>query len=112
MDRVLGWSVNVFVGLAVAHWVSVDRMLRTPGLWCGNVISDPLLLLLNSVGPVVGVCVALLVWRRITQKRRPFLPLTTLPVYLGTMSALAYELIWLSDYGFPLSHAVRWLPWL
>jgi hypothetical protein len=114
MDRALVWTVYCYLGLSVAHWWSVAHYLHGPTgrLWCGNVISDPLLCLVNKLGPLAAVCVAVLLWRRIKSRRWPLLPILVIPVFLGTSAALAFEVVWLRDYGFGLSHAVWWFPWL
>jgi hypothetical protein len=114
MDRTMNWTVYGYFGLAVAHWGSVARLLHGPhaGLWCGNVVTDPYLLLMNKLTPIVAVCVVLLLARRIQAHRRPFLPLLVLPVFLGTTAGLLYEAYWLLDYSFPIHDNVWWFPWI
>jgi hypothetical protein len=50
--------------------------------------------------------------RRIQARRRPLLPITILPLFLGTSVTLVLETGWLRDYGIDLTHSVWWLPWM
>src|SRR4051812_24453939 len=111
-NRALAGSVYLFAGLAVAHWYHVNRVFHRPGLWCGNVVSDPLLLLVNWLGPVCLGCVVALGWGRQRRGVRPVLPIAVPPLFLGTWAGLAVEAVWLRDYGINLSHCVWWFPWL
>jgi hypothetical protein len=114
MDRALTWIVSSYFGLAVVHWWSVARLLHDPpgGLWCGNVITDPWCFLMNKLGPLAAVCVAIRLSGRIQGRRRPLLPIWVVPLLLGTTAGLVLEAWLLSDYGLPLSHTVWWFPWL
>jgi hypothetical protein len=112
VERALAWTVKAYFGLAVVHWWSVALVMDTPPAWCGNVITDPLMLLLNKVGPVAGLCVGILLWRGVKRRRRPGLPLWIPPVFFGTLAALINEVIWLLDYGLDLSRSIWWLPGL
>jgi hypothetical protein len=116
MNRTLEWIVYSYLGLSVAHWWSVVHYLhasRGGGLQCGNGLSDPLLFLMNKVGPLAAVCVAVLLHRRNQGRRRPLLPTMVLPSFLGTTVTLVLEAEWLlRDHGVPLSRTVWWFPWL
>jgi hypothetical protein len=112
IERALGLTVYFYAYLAAFHWASVARILNGPPdrLWCGNVILDPLYFLLKTAAPTVAGCVAVLVWRRIQARRRPLLPITILPVFIGTTMTLVLETFWLRDYGINLTHSIWWLP--
>jgi hypothetical protein len=114
MDSALGLAVYLYTFLAAVHWASVGQLLnRPPGdLWCGNVITDPLLFLLNNAAPTVAGCVGALLWRRVQSRRRPLLPITIWPLFFGTSITLVLETRWLRDYGIDLTHSVWWLPWM
>jgi hypothetical protein len=113
MNPALSWTVYLYFGLSAAHWWHVLQLLHypQPDLWCGNVVTDPYSLLTNYFAPVVAVCVATRVLRRIQARRRPLLPVLVLPVFFGTTAALLYEAYWLRDYGVP-HPTVWWFPWL
>jgi len=107
--------VYAYAGLSVLHWSGVRQQLNYKGgLWCGNVISDPLLILLNWVGPLAALCLVALTLRAIECRRRPLLPIMLVPLFVGTTAALLWEVAWLRDeYGFPdLMNSIRWLQWL
>lgn len=112
MSRALAGAVYLFAGLAVAHWHHVGRVLRQPRVSCGNVITDPLVLLVNWLGPLCLGCVVALGWGRRQCGIRPVLPIAVLPLFLGTWAGLAVEAVWLRDYGINLSHCIWWFPWL
>lgn len=105
-------SVYLFVGLAAAHWSDLGGILRQPFLGCGNVITDPLLFLVNWLGPLCLGCVVALGWNRQRRGIRPVLPIAVLPLFLGTVAGLAIEVWLLREYGINLSRCVWWLPWL
>jgi hypothetical protein len=112
MDRALMAMNSIYLGLAVAHWCHVARLLHDPprGLWCGNVVTDPYHLLMNGLAPIVAGCVVTMLARRRQARRRPYLPPMALPLFLGTTAGLFYEADFLRDYGFGFS--VWWFPWL
>ena len=112
MDRVLMGIIWINLGLAVAHWCSVARLLRSPprGLWCGNIITDPHYLLMNRIAPIIAALLVLRLVVRIQVRRRPYLPLLALPLFLGTTAGLLYEAYSLRDYG--VWFHVWWFPWL
>jgi hypothetical protein len=103
-----------YLGLAVAHWTGTARLLHDPprGLWCGNVVTDPYLLLMNRLAPIVAVCVIATLVRRIQARRRPYLAPMILPAFFGITAGLVYEAYWLLEYDFPLHGSVWWFPWL
>ncbi len=111
-DRALAMSVYLYTGLAAAHWASVAELLNRPpeGFWCGNVISDPLGILMNKAAPIVAACVGALLWKRTRERRRPLLPVLILPLFLGTSITLVLEAYWLRDYLNLPPHSVWWLP--
>lgn len=106
----LAATVYLFAGLAVAQGYHVGRVLRQPPLWCGKVITDPLLLLVNWLGPFCLGSVAALGWGRRRRGIRPVLPIAVLPVFSGTWAGLTVEAVWLRDFGISLSHCVWWFP--
>jgi hypothetical protein len=112
MERFLASTVYVFHALSLAHWCHLAHFMRNPPLGCGNVITDPLLILVNWIGPYTALCVAALLVGRMRRRCRPRLPLLVLPLFLGTWAALAAEVVWLRDYGIYLAGSVWWLPWL
>jgi hypothetical protein len=114
MDRALTSIVAAYFGLSVAHWWSVARLLHdsTHVPWCGNLITDPWLFLMNKVGPLATVCVATRLCWRIRSRRGPLLPIWVVPFLLGTTLGLVLEAWLLRDYGLHLSRTVWWFPWL
>ena len=112
VERALAISAYVYTLLAALHWASVAALLNHPpeGFWCGNVISDPLGILMNKVAPIVAACVGALLWKRIHERRRPLLPVMILPLFLGTSITLVLETYWLRDYLNLPPHSVWWLP--
>jgi hypothetical protein len=112
VERALALSVYVYTSLAALHWASVAALLNHPpeGLWCGNVISDPLGILMNQVAPIVAACLGALLWKRTRQRRQPMLPVMILPFFLGTSITLVLEVYWLRDYLNLPPHSVWWLP--
>jgi hypothetical protein len=102
----------LFAGLAIGHWYHVAQIFRQPRLWCGNVVTDPLLFLVNWFAPLCLMCVIALWWGRRRHRVRPVLPIAVLPLFLGTLAGIGIEAVWLRDYGINLSHCVWWFPWL
>lgn len=109
-SRALAGTVYLFAGLAVAHWYHVGRVLSQPPLGCGNVITDPLLQLVNWFGPLCLGSIVSLGWGRRRRGIRPVLPIAVLPLFLGTGAGLAVEAVWLRDFGISLSHSIWWFP--
>jgi len=104
--------VYAYAGISVLHWSDVRQQFNRGGS-CGNAISDPLLFLLNWVGPLAGLCLVTLTLRGIRCRRRPLLPIMLLPLFVGTTAALLWEVTWLREFGFPdLIECIRWLHWL
>jgi hypothetical protein len=113
-DNFLGLSVYCFALLAALHWAGVAHLVndRSGRLWCGNVLTDPFLLLMNKVMPFALLCMAALIRRRIKARRRPLLPITILPLFLGTTLTLIFEMFWFRDSGLDLVQCVWWLMWM
>lgn len=115
MNRGLCWMVYSYFGASVAFWCLLHRLIHNPpgDLWCGNVVTDPLLFLVNWMAPMVAVFMTIFVLGRIEAGRRPLLPLVVLPLFFGTTATLLYETWWLAgDFGFPLHRTIWWFPWL
>jgi hypothetical protein len=113
MERFLAATLYVFFGLSVVHWCHLGSSIRDPTpMMCGNVITDPLLFLINWAGPYSALCAAALFGGRVRLRRRPFLPFMVPPLLLGTAAALGLEVAWLREYGIDLSGTVWWLPGL
>jgi hypothetical protein len=112
LERAVTVAVYVYTGLAAAHCASVAELLNRPpeGLWCGNVIIDPLGILMNNFAPIAAACVGALIWKRIRERRRPLLPVMILPLFLGTSVTLILEVYWLRAWFFMPTHSVWWLP--
>jgi uncharacterized membrane protein YeaQ/YmgE (transglycosylase-associated protein family) len=112
LDRAVAVSVYLYTGLAALHWASVAELLNRPpeGFFCGNVIIDPLGILMNNFAPIVAACVGALVWKRVRERRRPLLPVMILPTFLGTTITLVLEAYWLRDYENSPPHSVWWVP--
>ena len=110
--RALELSVYLYTGLAALHWASVAELLNRPpeGFFCGNVIIEPLEILMNKVAPIVAACVGALLWKRIRERRRPLLPVVILPLFLGTSVTLKLEVYWLRAWFNMPTHSVWWLP--
>jgi hypothetical protein len=113
LEKVLVLPVYLLALFAALHWASVAQIMNgsRPTLWCGNVISDPLSILMNKLIPLAAVCVATISWQRHAARRRPLLPIAIVPLLLGTVVALMLETNWLHD-EFDLPTApVWWFPW-
>jgi hypothetical protein len=113
-DNALGLSVYGYALFAALHWASVARVVndRSGRLWCGNAITDPFLFLVNNLMPIVLLCMAALIGRRTQARRRPLLPITILPLFLGTTLTLILEFFWLRDSGLDLARCVWWIRWM
>jgi hypothetical protein len=114
LEKVLELTVYLFAFLAVWHWASFAQLTsdRSRRVYCGNIISDPLSFLMNKMMPLAAVSVGTLIWRRVQARRRPLLPITILPLFLGTSLTLILETIWLNrEFGLPTS-TVWWCPWM
>ncbi len=94
-------------GAHAARW-----LYASPGvLWCGNVVSDPYLFLVNVIAPLAAVCTASLAWRSIRARCWSTLSAAALVVFLATSTGLATEGILLQrDYGIDILCGVWWLP--
>jgi hypothetical protein len=114
MSRALSWSVYLYFGLSAAHWWHVHQILHYPpqGLWCGNVVTDPYMILTKYLAPIVAFCMLFQILRRRGARHRPFTNMLILFVFLGTTAALVLEGYWLIDFGFPMHHIIWWFPWL
>jgi hypothetical protein len=112
--RLLATVIFAYAGLAAAQWGSATRWLHGPPgkLWCGNVVSDPYMLLVNVATPMAAVANVALIRRGLRTRRWPSYTITATLTFLATLGCLAYEGYLLrSQYGVPLSD-VWWLPWL
>ena len=113
MDRV---CVAVIVGFAFltaalashTRW-AVSHFQGT--LWCGNVVSDPLLFHANTVAPIAAACLLCLVVRRFRQRRCSIADFGTLVVFIAAGMALHREFRnWYEYTGMELGSSIWWLP--
>jgi hypothetical protein len=114
LEKLLELTVYLFAFFAVWHWASFAQLTndRSHRVYCGNIISDPLSFLMNKMMPLAAVSVGTLIWCRFQARRRPLLPITILPLFLGTSLTLILETIWLHrELGLPTS-SVWWCPWM
>jgi hypothetical protein len=98
--------------LAAAQWGFAAGWIygTHEDLWCGNVISDPYLFLMNVVTPMAAVFGVCLVWERMRTRRWSLLAGFCLSLFVVTTAALIYESWWLEDYfGFSLLRCVWWI---
>lgn len=113
MHRALVAVIYTYAGLSAAQWGHAMRWLYSPPdvLWCGNVISDPYLLLVNDVGPLAAVCAAALTFRCIKERRWPYFTVTALLTFFAASACLVHEGYLLrGDYGLDVLSGIWWLP--
>jgi hypothetical protein len=114
VHRLLAMFIFAYAGLSAAEWGEAARWLYGPPgrFWCGNVVSDPYMLLVNVVTPLAALANVALVRRGLMTRRWPPYTITATLTFMATSGGLAYEGYLLrSEYGFPLGD-VWWLPWL
>ena len=106
-------AIFCYALLSAAQWRHAAWRLYTPHelLWCGNVISDPYMFLVNVVGPAAAVCAAILVRRCVQSRRWPVLANLALLAFALTSAGLIYEGRLLHEGGLPLGR-ILWLAWL
>ena len=105
---ILGYSLaTAALWRDAAWWIYAPHGL----LWCGNVVSDPYMILVNVVGPAAAVCAATLVRRCVLSRRWPWAAISALLAFALTTGWLVYEDRLLQEVGFPRSR-IWWLPWL
>jgi hypothetical protein len=110
--RLLATVIFAYAVLAAAQWGEETRWLhRSPGkLRCGNVVSDPYMLLVNVVAPLAAVANAALIRRGVRTRWWLSYTIVATLTFLATAACLAYEGYLLkSEYGFQLGD-VWWLP--
>jgi hypothetical protein len=114
VHRLLATFIFAYAGLSAAWWGHVTRLLHAPhsGLWCGNVISDPYMLLVNVAAPLAAVADVALVRRDVKTRRWPARTITASLTFVVTSGGLAYAGYLLhTEYGLPLGD-IWWLPGL
>jgi hypothetical protein len=113
VHRLLATFIFAYAGLSAAWWGQVTRVRAQPGrFWCGNIISDPYMLLVNVVAPLAAVALVGLVRRALKTRRWPAYTMTSLFTFVVTSGGLAYAGYLLrTEYGLPLGD-VWWLPGL
>jgi hypothetical protein len=114
VHRPLATAIFAYAGLSAAQWGEATRWLHGPPgrLWCGNVVSDPYMLLVNVLAPLAAAANVALVRRSLKTRRWPPYTITATLTFLVTSGCLAYDGYLLrSRYGCPLG-AIWWLPWL
>lgn len=114
MCRLLATFIFAYAGISAAQWSAATRWLYgSPGrLWCGNVVSDPYMLLINVLAPSAAVANIALVYRGVKTRRWPPYMVTAMLAFVATSGCLVYEGYLLrSKYGIPLGD-VWWLPGL
>jgi hypothetical protein len=112
VHRILATVVFAYAGLAAAQWGEATRWLHGPPgrLWCGNVVSDPYMLLVNVGAPLAAIANVALVRRGLKARRWPAYTITAALTFVATPSGLAHEGYLLrSQYGVPHGD-VWWLP--
>ncbi len=113
MPQRLAAIVHAYAGLSLAQWGHATRWLHaSPSvLWCGNVVSDPYLFLVNIIAPLAAACTALLARRCIRTRRWSAVMAAALVVFLVTSAGLIFEGSSLQrDYGIDILGGVWWLP--
>jgi hypothetical protein len=113
MHRTLNTVIYIYAGLSLAQWGHAMRWVYAPPkvLWCGNVFSDPYLLLVNDIGPLAAACAAALTLRCIKARRWPCLTVTALLTFCATSACLVHEGYLLQcDYGINVLSGIWWLP--
>jgi hypothetical protein len=113
MQRRLATAIFAYAGLSAALWGHATRWLNstTAGLWCGNVVSDPYMFLVNVVGPLAAVCAVVLVQWCVKLHRWPCFAIAALLTFAVTSACLVYEgQLLQGEYGMPLGR-IWWLPW-
>lgn len=114
MRRLLATLVFAHAGLSAAQWAWAAGWLhgsRGP-LGCGNVISDPYMLLVNVGAPLAMMAIVVLICRSLKVGRWPGSTIAALLTFVATSGCLALEgYLLISRYGVPLGD-VWWLPWL
>jgi hypothetical protein len=111
--RLLATVIFAYAGFSAAQWGQATRWLHgRHGLWCGNVVGDPYMLLVNVAAPLAAVADLALIRRSLQTRRWPPYTITASLTFVATSGWLAYEGYLLrSEYGVPLGD-VWWLPWL
>jgi hypothetical protein len=107
--------IFVYAGLAASQWGYATRVLsgRAGELWCGNILSDPLLFLLNGAGPVAAACGIALAFRSIRSRRWQVLPVSALLLFFVTSAGLISGALWLEWVcGMEILSGIWWLPGL
>jgi hypothetical protein len=113
MRRALIIAIYVYAGLSVVQWGHAMWWLYCPpdGFWCGNVISDPYLLLVNAIGPLAAECAAALTIQCIKARCWPYFTAAALVTFDATSACLVHEGYLLrSDYGMDVLSGIWWLP--
>ncbi len=114
MHRLLATFIFAYAGLFAVQYGEAIRWLHAPPgtLWCGNVILDPYMLLVNVVAPLAAVANVALVLRSLEARRWPAYTITATLTFVATLVCMAYEgYVLRSEYNCPLSD-VWWLPWV
>jgi hypothetical protein len=114
MQWMLMTVIYIYAGLSVAQWGHAMRWLYAPPriLWCGNLVSDPYLFLVNDAGPLAAACAASLIVRSIKARSWSCFTIAALLAFLATSACLAYEGYLLqSEFGMPVLTGIWWLPW-
>ena len=114
MHRLLATFIFAYAGLAAAQWGEAARWLYDPPgrFYCGNVISDPYMLLVNVLVPIAPAANAALICRASRTRRWPPYTIVATVTFVATSGCLAYEgYVLRSWYGLPLGN-VWWLPWV
>jgi hypothetical protein len=108
----------LYAALAAAQWAHAARWLYRPlsGLWCGNVIIDPYLIIMNGIVPAAAILGACAGFRCIQTGRYSLLGGLALFLFLATTAALLFEGRWLDHDLFGGDHFIRrgifWLEFL
>jgi len=114
MHRLLATFVFAYAGLSAAQWGRATRWLYASSgtRWCGNVVLDPYMQLVNVMLPLAAFASVALVRHCVKSRRLPGYAITAWLTFVVTSGFLAYEGYLLrSEYDVPLGD-IWWLPWL
>jgi hypothetical protein len=112
--RALAGLIYAYAGLSAAQWGHAEKWLQTPHVgffWCGNVLSDSYLFVVNYVCPLAAACAGAIAIRCLKTRRWPWFAITALLTFIATSACLAYEGYWLrNDHAINVLNGILWLP--
>ncbi|HEU5115089.1 MAG TPA: hypothetical protein VFT74_00280 [Isosphaeraceae bacterium] len=108
MDRPLATVIFGYAGLCAALWWLASRAM-VGGHWCGNMMTDPLGLMINVGAPVALYCSVVLSLFCLRDRHWPRFAVFAFMAFLTASAGLAIETKMLADYGLEIA-SVWWLP--